>query len=175
MANYEESLEPTVYSKEGVVFMVLVDHLSGEAMGEAMEELYGAGACNVQMIPGITKKNRPSYTVLIDCRADCQEAVEGIIIQTLGSGGWHRFKTCHRHLSSDVVLKEVVFTFNEQERCYRVAGKRFGNGDIRPEYDSVMAIKASVLDAFGYGIGYSTLYQKISSVLMDGVSPVINL
>lgn len=54
-----------IHSKNGLVFMVQVDHLTGECVGQAIDHLYGAGAANVQVVSAITKKNRPSYMFLL--------------------------------------------------------------------------------------------------------------
>ena len=45
------------YSKEAVLFLVQVDHLSGEILGDVVDSFYAAGAKNVQIISSITKKN----------------------------------------------------------------------------------------------------------------------
>ena len=42
-------------------------------MGSVIEYLYDAGACNVQVIPTITKKNRPGYLFLIDVKSGSLE------------------------------------------------------------------------------------------------------
>ena len=68
-----------IHSKDGLVFMVQADHLSGECVGQAIGHLYTAGAANVQVVPAITKKNRPSYLFFIDCRPDSADRVEEAI------------------------------------------------------------------------------------------------
>ena len=67
-----------IHSKDGLVFMVQADHLSGECVGQAIGHLYTAGAANVQVVPAITKKNRPSYLFFIDCRPDSADRVEAV-------------------------------------------------------------------------------------------------
>ena len=55
-----------IHTKDGQVFMVQVDHLSGEQIGQSIGRFYAVGASNVQVISAITKKNRPSYVFFID-------------------------------------------------------------------------------------------------------------
>lgn len=50
-----------VYKREALLYVVQVDHLTGESVGQSIDLFYAAGASNVQVVSAVTKKNRPSY------------------------------------------------------------------------------------------------------------------
>ena len=52
--------------KNTQILYVQVDRVDGEAAGYLIEEIYAAGAGNVQLIPSLTKKGRPGYILFID-------------------------------------------------------------------------------------------------------------
>lgn len=57
---------PTEAEKDTVCLVETnVDDVSGEVMGSLIERLADAGAKDVTVIPGITKKNRPTYLVRV--------------------------------------------------------------------------------------------------------------
>ncbi|MGM9530246.1 nickel insertion protein, partial [Intestinibacter sp.] len=85
-------------SKKGTIFIAQVDHLSGECIGQAIELFYNRGASNVQVIPTITKKNRPSYIFFIDCREQYKDTIEETIFKELNTGGLHIIETIHKYL-----------------------------------------------------------------------------
>ena len=49
-------MKTILYSKEGMLLLVQVDHLNGELLGEVIDHFYEAGAKNVQIVSTITKK-----------------------------------------------------------------------------------------------------------------------
>ena len=65
-----------VYSKEGLLILVQIDHLNGEILGSIIEDFYHAGAKNVQIVSTITKKNRPACMIFIDVPFQKAEEVE---------------------------------------------------------------------------------------------------
>lgn len=155
------------HSKEGIVFMIQVDHLSGEQLGFALNRFYEAGASNVQMISSITKKNRPSWVVLIDCREEYRKAVEAMIPMELGVGGWHMFKTEHHYLYSDSVERRIRFCMegDEDGPVWTVKGKLFENGNLRPEHDSVVMLQEELYHCYGEYLCYTVLYHIIMECL----------
>ena len=64
-----------------------LDHLSGEEIGGAFEELFRAGALDVLYLPGIMKKNRPGGMLQAVCTPESVDRVEKAFFkQTLTLG-----------------------------------------------------------------------------------------
>lgn len=132
-----------IFNKRGVIFYVQTDHLPGEILGSVIGYLYDAGACNVQVIPTVTKKNRPAYVFLIDTKEDCAEAVEMVLIRELRVTGWHRIATEHRHLAVDYIKKQVRIEGTGFSVEMEVEGK-VSHGEricVRPEHRSCIRLK----------------------------------
>lgn len=98
-----------IYEKPGCILFVQTDHISGEIIGSAIDDLYKAGAFNVQVLSSVTKKNRPGYLFFIDVAVDYNPKIEAIIINELGATGWHRMESDHRHVGTRVIQHTVVF------------------------------------------------------------------
>ena len=107
-----------IYSEGGLIFLVMVDHLNGELLGGVIDSFYAAGAKNVQIISSITKKNRPSYIILIDGSESSAEKIENVIINECGSYGWHRISTDHRHTSVSIITKEIEVVLESGSFCF---------------------------------------------------------
>lgn len=156
-----------IFTKKGLVFIVQVDHLSGENLGQAISYLYDAGASNVQIIPTITKKNRPAHLFFIDCRSDYADNIEDIIARELTSGGWHRIDTEHRHLCTDIIKHPVVVKSEFGSFDFIIEGKQIGDErpNIRPEHQNCTALKDAIFQKLGIKISLNEVHYKISEVL----------
>ncbi len=154
------------FSKEGLLFIVEVDHISGECAGAAINRFYDAGASNVQAIPAITKKNRPSYVYLIDCKPQYADEIEKTITTELSTGGWHRIQTEHRYIKNQIIPKDIIIKNNCEKYDFTVHGKLFESGCIRPEHDSVEALRSFASNKFSESITYTEAYSIISAALL---------
>ena len=164
------------HSKAGTVFMVQVDHLAGEQLGFAIQQFYDAGASNVQVVSSITKKNRPSYIFFIDCREEYRTAVEEAIPKELGAGGWHVIKTVHHYQFSDSVKRRVCVHPEGQDALYvTVVGKKFENGNLRPEHESVLEFQEAIYEKYGRHVQYQVLYHAIMEALLSVDAEPIDL
>jgi len=156
-----------INSKNSVLFLVQIDHLSGECVANAIECFYEAGASNVQVIPSVTKKNRPSYIFLIDCRAGREDVIELVIINELGTGGWHQMDTVHRYLRNRIIKRRIEIRNNDQKFEYTIEGKEFDSDTIRPEYENVSELKNIIKKRLHQSVGFNTLYNQVLAVLLD--------
>ncbi len=150
-----------IYEIKGNILFVQVDHLSGELIGTAIEDFYEAGARNVQVIPTVTKKNRPGHLFLIDAPQDRLAAVESLILE-LGSSGWHLIETAHRHVATEIRDVEVTFETPEGPFDFAVRVKVVrGHGEnMRPEHSSCLALR-EILGMKGVRIPLKDLYTQI--------------
>lgn len=147
--------------------MVQVDHLSGENIGQVIGYLYNAGASNVQVIPTITKKNRPSHLIVIDCREKYADEIEEVIARELTTGGWHRINTEHRHLGTEIIKRTVEIKCDNKVFDFVVQGKLIKNeqSSIRPEHENCIALKDAVFQHVGVHISLTEAHNKISELL----------
>jgi len=163
------------HSKNGVLFIVQIDHLTGEQIGYVIERFYDAGASNVQVMSSVTKKNRPAHVIFIDCRAERSENVEALIPEELGAGGWHKVTTEHHFLYNKILERKVIVRHGDETGPeWTVMGKWFENGNLRPEHDSVISLQEAIHGQFGIFAGYFRLYHLIMNALeTEGEDPFL--
>lgn len=156
-----------LYSKEGLLILVQADHLTGEQAGDAVGCFYEAGAKNVQVISAITKKNRPSYLFLIDAAPEDVQEIETLIVRELGSAGWHRIETCHRHTDVTVIEKQARILAGSETYFFLIRGKVTG-GDpdsVRPEYEDCAALKDLLAQKAGLHISLMQVQREAARLL----------
>ena len=165
----------TLYSKEGLLFLVQVDHLGGEIIGDVIGEFYKAGAKNVQVVSSITKKNRPSYMIFIDAREENTRKIEKIIVNECGSSGWHRISTCHRHTNVSIVKKNIAIHTAGHLYEYEIQGKVIDDdvANARPEYDNCASLKEFLLEKEGIVIPVRKLSDYIAAAFHENKNTII--
>lgn len=135
-----------MYEKKGIVLLVQVDHLSGETIGTVIDDLYEAGAHNVQVLSSITKKNRPGYVFLIDGNETHLAAIEQIILLELGATGWHLLHTGHRHTATRSFSHRVTFATPDGplELTAKFKAVKARPEMLRPEHASCLEIRQAL-------------------------------
>ncbi len=163
-----------IYSEEGLIFIVTVDHLNGEILGSVIDCFYSAGAKNVQIINSVTKKNRPSYIIMIDGNQDSAENIESVIINECGSSGWHRIATNHRHTDVSVVSKNITVIFGDIKFAFCAKGKQIADDckNIRPEHISCEELKKELFK-YNKNISMKQIYMALYNVFYDDDSSEI--
>lgn len=158
-----------IFSKKGILFLVQIDHISGEIIGSIFDCLYQAGAFNVQCLHTITKKNRPGNVLLIDTLPDKAEAIEKIILNELDSTGWHKIETDHRHVPVEVVSKEIEVVQEQCKFLFQVKGKQMKGipESVRPEHKSCVELKEKIKDLNGTDIPLKQVYMKMQAALWN--------
>ena len=153
-----------IYSKEGLLILVQIDHLSGELLGNVIEDFYDAGAKNVQIVSAITKKNRPAYMIFIDVPFQKADKVENVIIKECGSSGWHRISTCHRHTNVSVQKKQIKIRTEKGYYNFEAEGKVINDDwkHARPEYENCIKLKKLLLEKEGISIPVKNIQNYLS-------------
>ena len=158
-----------MYSEAGMLLYVQLDHLNSEIIGTAIDYFYGAGASNVNVLSTVTKNNRPGHIMLIDTKPELADQMEEIIYRELGSSGWHRLETDHRHLPVAHLSKEVKVALGDKTMVFVIEGKRIGGdkpaGIVRPEHRSCVAFRAAIKDTFGTDLPLSETYRILTNSL----------
>lgn len=152
-----------IYTCQGVLLYVQVDHISAEILGSAIESLYYAGALNVQVLASITKKNRPAHVVIIDLRPESIDEVERVIVEELGSTGWHRFESEHRHVPVELIQKEIRIQTESGDFEFIAEGKQIKNRPetIRPEHRSCVELQRILKEKGKCDLSLQRVYRMV--------------
>lgn len=125
--------------KEARIIFAQVDHASGEVTGFAVGKIMELGAYNVQLIPTITKKNRPGNIIIIDVDAEHEERIADFLARELHISGYHRINTSHIFRKVTFVEKTVHFYINGHSLpllCrFKVVGDESAPLSIEVEHD----------------------------------------
>lgn len=166
------------YKKSTSLILVQVDHLTGEFLGAAREQLAAKGVVNVQMLPSLTKKSRPGNVLLIDAPHETIEEVEAYLVKDLGVSGWHRIPTEHVHVGTEIIVKKLKFQTGSADFNIEVFGKKISDVDvyIRPEHESCVLVKKKIDQESNCKIPLRELEKKITEALnSQEAEPVIDL
>lgn len=121
-----------------------VDDISGEIIGNFINELKNEKILNVQVIPGLTKKNRPSHTIRILCKPRYKFELIERIIHELGTLGvrYHNInRVCilRTFEKQTIEINEKKYEINLKiSYVESVNGKEVVN--IKPEYEDIKRI-----------------------------------
>jgi uncharacterized protein (DUF111 family) len=161
----------------GNLLFVEVDHLSGELLGDALEQLYAAGASNVHILSTLTKKGRPGNLIVIDVLPDKLDVVERVVVTELGVTGWHRMMTQHVHLRTEIVTRRLTILTPASRLQEEVRGKRLaGTGKtVRPEYRSCVALRDRLRTECSLCLPLYEVVRMVSVALEDQTETVIDL
>lgn len=158
-----------IFSKKGILFIVQIDHISGEIIGSIFDYLYQAGALNVQCLHTVTKKNRPGNVFLIDTPSEKADTIEKIIVNELDSTGWHRIETDHRHVPVETIYREIEVVQGICTFTFEVKGKqRKGIPEsVRPEHSCCKELKEKIMALSGTDVSLKQIYMKLQAALWN--------
>lgn len=169
-------------STEATIWMAQADHLSGEALGAVVPRLFELGAKNAQIVPTITKKNRPGHVIFVDTVADnAVQGIEHFFVRELGITGFHRWKSEHVHTPTERLQQTILVTSGPNSlsviaRLKQLTGLGTDDAYIRIEHDSALEVQKAILDEFGYTISLREIAFLVeSSVFRDETEAHIDL
>ncbi|MBK8961440.1 MAG: DUF111 family protein [Proteobacteria bacterium] len=93
--------------------MAQVDDVPGELMGEFILRAEALGARNVQVVPSITKKNRPAYLVYLDVPAALESEAARLLGAELGCCSYRVIEAEHHRF--DIARTTVAVTVQRGE------------------------------------------------------------
>lgn len=131
--------------------MAQVDDVPGELMGEFIRRAEALGARNVQVVPSITKKNRPAYLVYLDVPAALEAPAARLLGAELGCWGYRVIEAEHHHF--DIARTTVALTVHRggvsREIAMRI--KTISDGDdrlrVKAEHDDLVSLCATLREA----------------------------
>jgi hypothetical protein len=151
------------------IILAQVDHLSGEVLGFAVEKIMACGARNVQLIPTITKKNRPGSLMIIDTDRECEEKVSRFLAQELKITGYHRIETSHVFQQVSFEARTLRISRNgAQTTCscdIKIIGEPSAPLAKDMEHDSLVAVCEAVERELGCRIPLNDLRTMIEARL----------
>lgn len=160
------------------LLMAQVDDVPGELMGEFITRAEALGARNVQIIPSLTKKNRPAYLVYLDVPAALEAAAARLLGAELGCWGYRVIAAEHRHF--DIARGTLQLTVHRggvtEMATLRV--KTIADGDerlrVKAEHDDLSAICAA-FRAAGTELPLAVLKAAVESRLNANVPDALEL
>lgn len=138
------SVVDETYEDSSYLIETSVDDVSGEVIGNLIEVLSGGIVKDVMVVPGLTKKNRPTYLIRIICDRINLNAILEMLFKETGTLG-ARFQEIHR-----VILPRSIVTvpitildqhFNVQVKINR--GLNSAILSVKPELDDIKTIASS--------------------------------
>jgi hypothetical protein len=132
----------TLHQEEITVLETSVDDVTGEVLGYIFERLYDSGALDVQIIPTITKKNRPGYIVQVVCKEEKAGELADLLMRETGTLGVRTGRFHKRfYLSREVKTAEVrISTYKGKVRVKISRDSRGNIISLKPEYEDAKKI-----------------------------------
>ncbi|MBN1802321.1 MAG: nickel pincer cofactor biosynthesis protein LarC [Candidatus Lokiarchaeota archaeon] len=132
------------YVKNVTVLETAIDDVSGEIIGNLAKALENEEVMDFQILPSITKKNRPGYIIKVLCHPNLKYRIIELLIANLGTLGV-RFNTVKRICVERTILRDKVeINSNFYDISYKISyfntdkGKKIVN--IKPEYEDIQKI-----------------------------------
>lgn len=119
-----------------------LDDITGEIIGYIINKLMVEGALDVQVIPAITKKNRPSYILSVICKDIDKEKFLSLIFSETGTLGIRMSKERMR-VVAEREIKEIKVELEGKNFNVRVKISKDNSGNIislKAEYDDCTRI-----------------------------------
>lgn len=163
--------------KKAHLIFAQIDHVSGEITGFAIGKIMELGANNVQLIPTITKKNRPGYIIIIDTDAKHEKDIAKFLARELKISGYHRIGTNHIFHKVTFIKKNLKVNINGKSRSVLCEIKLIGDKS-RPlsvdlEHDFLVKIQKLLTNKSNSFISLSELRTSIESKLTGSKDEII--
>ena len=113
-----------------------VDNCSGELIGQALERAMEAGALDVMVLPGSTKKSRPAQLLIALVEEERREALEELLLSELPTLGLRRVRCERQTLERWVETRATEFG----ELRFKVRRLPGGQELAHPEADEVARV-----------------------------------
>jgi uncharacterized protein (DUF111 family) len=134
--------------KDARIILAQVDHVSGEVIGFAIEKLMEMGAHNIQLIPTITKKNRPGNIMIIDTDERHEASIADFLSRELKVSGYHRIHTRHVFFMVTFAEKSLRLNINGKSRTLKCKFKIIGDPSdpisVDIEHDFVVEVQSVI-------------------------------
>ncbi|MFX1257848.1 MAG: nickel pincer cofactor biosynthesis protein LarC [Promethearchaeota archaeon] len=142
---FKDEIEPLEKYREPITILETdIDDVSGEIIGDFIKKMIKENILDIQVIPNITKKNRPGYLIKVLCSPENKFVIIEKIIDELGTLGV-RFSTINRIcVERKIENKKIEINGKNYELKYKISyiesesGRKIVN--IKPEYEDLKKI-----------------------------------
>jgi uncharacterized protein (DUF111 family) len=156
---------------DGLLILAQVDDAPGELVAEAVDELFKAGAGNVQVLTSLTKKGRPGYVLLVDAGNAREEDIALVLAAELGTSGYQVLAASHRHCDLELEHLPVVVRYAHDDLAFDVRLKRISrNGQllrVKADHDDLARIH-DALHARGRMLPLAVLRARVEEQAWTG-------
>ena len=112
-----------------------MDHISGEIMAFAAEQLFSQGALDVSWTPVFMKKGRPGYRLCVMCKPDKRDALIDCII-----GNTHTLGVRYQTMQRTIAPRRGGSTEIDGNSVQIKQAAHKGHAILRPEYESLAQV-----------------------------------
>jgi uncharacterized protein (TIGR00299 family) protein len=127
-----------VFEDEVAVLETSIDDATGEIIGYTIEKLLSDGAKDVNVVPMVTKKNRPGHIIKVIAEQKDAQRLSKVLIEETGTLGV-RVCFCQRHIISREVYS-VELSLKGNLETVRIKISKDPTGKIiriKPEYEDL--------------------------------------
>ena len=161
--------------KDGILILAQVDHLTGEEIGFAIDQIIGWGANNVYAFPGITKKNRTGCVLLIDVNPDEEKGWTLRLANEFSIYGYHRILSSH--YCSPCCTQSCAVAIRKGTACFetevRFKMPEDGGGPCRIEHADLVRLREQVHQRLNENVSLTKLRIELESqATSDLKSPI---
>ncbi len=165
--------------KRSRIILAQADHLSGEVLGFAIGKLMESGARNVQILPSITKKNRPGSVLIIDTDEEHERPIARFLVHEMKITGYHRVDATHvfhrvRFLTKSLRLARNSATV-DLSFTVKAFGEPPGSVSLDIEHDTLVDMQRTVEDRLGVQLPLSELRAIVEARLRDTDTNIADL
>ena len=163
--------------KDGMLILAQVDHLTGEEIGFAIDQIMAWGANNVYVFPGITKKNRTGCVLLIDVNPDEEKEWTLRLANEFSIYGYHRILSSHycspcRTQSCTVAIRKGTACLNTEVRFKMTED---GGGLCRIEHADLVRLREQVHQRLDEIVSLTKLRMELESQAMSDLKSLIEI
>ena len=153
-----------------LLLMAQVDDVPGEVIGEFIQRASAIGARNVQVIPSITKKNRPGYVIYVDAPESLETEMAALFGGELGTWGYRVIAAEHKHFDIERIDVQVTIRAGEAEHPFDLRAKRISQDGVftrvKAEYDDLSKICESLRE-IGTMVSLSDVKASVETALRN--------
>ncbi len=157
--------------KKARLIFAQVDHVSGEITGFAVGKIMELGANNVQIIPTITKKNRPGNIIVIDVDAEHEGDIASFLAKELKVSGYHRIDTSHEFFKVTIARKNLRIKVNGKSESLQCEVKLIGDPSkplsVDIEHDFLVRVQELLKARLNSSLSLTELRTIIESKLRE--------
>ena len=152
----------------GTLILAQADHLTGEEIGFAIDQIMSEGANNVYYFPGITKRGRTGCALLIDINHGEEGKWSRLLAEHLGIYGYHRIQTAHYCSHCHVQSRTVIIrrADNALETEVRFKGAEGGTMPGRVEHVDAVKLCKQIRRELDVTIPLATMKTHLQSALL---------